>query len=102
MTEYIIPYTVTSMVHPGVPQDKYNNLFIEVKEGEDAQKIISKSLESIANNPKTSDFKVQAYPVRELGKEIKLDKYIFEKKGIYRGETKEVEPDSSFLNKNEE
>ncbi len=80
MTEYIIPYTVTSMVHPGVPQDKYDNLFIEVKEGEDAKKIISESLENIVNNPKTSNFKIQAHRVRELGKEIKLDKYIFEKK----------------------
>jgi hypothetical protein len=80
MTEYIIPYTVTSMVHPGVPQEKDDNLYVEVKEGEDVKKIINESLENIVNNPKTTNVKVQVYQVRELGKEIKLDKYIFKKK----------------------
>jgi hypothetical protein len=80
MTEYIIPYTVTSIVHPGVPQEEDDNLYVEVKEGEDVKKIINESLENMVNNPKTTNVKVQVYQVRELGKEIKLDKYIFKKK----------------------
>jgi hypothetical protein len=79
MKRYILPYTLNSKNRMDLPQEKYNNLYIDIKENENIEEKIAEKLEEIVLNPKENNTSIQVHGVYEIANEIKLKNYSFKK-----------------------